>query len=175
MDNNFTDNTETVVKDFFCLKLFVYIRKQSKNVGSRTGINSLNWLLVNIYTVWMMMYIYVECFEEDSYLSNKYGYEGVPPSLKIWDEQHINAFCPNLSAIHQPKVNKWDYKQNESYNLLINECAVPYTIKRMMYPKICQPLLKCSFVIRKKKYLKNIPQAENKVKSTVRDFWQIMN
>ena len=109
-------------------------------------------------------------FDKDPYLPNKYGYEGLPPSLKIWNEQHINAFCPNLLAIHQPKVNKWDYKQNENHDLLINECVVPYAIKRMMYPKICQPLLKCTFDIRKKKYLKNIPQAENKVKSMVGDF-----
>lgn len=108
-------------------------------------------------------------FETVPYLPNKYGYEGLPPSLKIWNEQHINAFCPNLLAIHQPRVNKWDYKQNENYDLLINECAVPYAIKWMMYPKICRPLLRCIFVIRKNKYLKNVPGAENKVKSAVDD------
>lgn len=109
-------------------------------------------------------------FKNVPYLPNKYGYEGLPPSLKIWNEGYINAFCPTLMAIHQPKVNKWNYKQKENFDLLIKECAIPYAIKCMMYPLIFHPILKVAFAIRKNKYLKNIPEANNKVKSAVKDF-----
>lgn len=108
-------------------------------------------------------------FKKVPYLPNKYGYEGLPPSLKIWNEGYINAFCPKLLAIHQPRINKWNYENKENYDLLINECAVPYAIKWMMYPKIFRPILGCIFVVRKNKYLKNIPDAENKVRNAVED------
>lgn len=109
-------------------------------------------------------------FKNVPYLPNKYGYEGLPPSLKIWNEGYINAFCPTLLAIHQPKVNKWDYDQKESFDLLIKECAIPYAIKCMMYPKFVHPVLKVAFVTRRNKYLKNVPEANIKVKSIIKDF-----
>ena len=109
-------------------------------------------------------------FKEVPYLPNKYGYEGLPPSLRIWNEGFINAFCPTLLAIHQPIVNKWNYDKKENFDLLIKECAIPYAIKCMMYPQIFHPILNLAFAIRKKKYLKNIPEANSKVKGAVKDF-----
>lgn len=109
-------------------------------------------------------------FRNVPYLPNKYGYEGLPPSLKIWNEGYINAFCPTLLAIHQPKVNKWNYDQKENFDLLIKECAIPYAIKCMMYPKITHPILKLAFLTRRNKYLKNVPEATSKVNNAIKDF-----
>lgn len=108
-------------------------------------------------------------FEDVPYLPNKYGYEGLPPSLKIWNEGYINAFCPKLLAIHQPKINKWNYNKKENHELLINECAVPYAIKWMMYPRIFRPMLKIVLVIRKNKYLKDIPKSKEKLNDSIKD------
>lgn len=47
-------------------------------------------------------------FDTSPYLSNMYGYEELPPSLMTMDAGMINAFCPDLIAIHKPAVNKWD-------------------------------------------------------------------
>lgn len=109
-------------------------------------------------------------FKNDPYLPNKYGYEGLPPSLKIWNEGYINVFCPTLLVLHQPKVNKWDYDKEQNFDLLIKECAIPYAIKSMMYPKIFHPILKISLMKRKNKYLKNIPESATKLKNVIVDY-----
>ena len=235
VDNCSTDNTESVVKNFFSSCQYSYIyEKQSENIGAGAGRNrsfelasgkyiygmdddavidyktnpdffiraikimdnnprivalatqiydeawqanrlevSGNKLFDDVYFCKMFCegshFLRRNFFKEVPYLPNKYGYEGLPPSLKIWNEGYINAFCPKLLAIHQPRINKWNYEQKENYNLLINECAVPYAIKWMMYPKIFRPILMAAFVIRKKQYLKDIPESEQKVKKAVED------
>jgi glycosyltransferase involved in cell wall biosynthesis len=112
-------------------------------------------------------------FKEPPYLSNKYGYEELPPSLRAYDAGKINAFFPDLLAIHQPIVDKWDYSKKDNYDLIINECAIPYAIKRIMYPNICGPILWLAFQIRCKKYLPNTEDAKSKAKKIVND--TIMN
>lgn len=42
----------------------------------------------------------------------------------------INAFCPDLIAIHKPAVNKWVRASDKNMEYLIIECGVPYAIKR---------------------------------------------
>lgn len=108
-------------------------------------------------------------FEDAPYLPNKYGYEGLVPSLIIWDKGYINAYCPSLLAIHQPKVNKWNYTDEANYKLLINECAIPYAIKQMMYPIIFRPILYCAFKKRIIRYLKNVPGSFPLVKKVTED------
>lgn len=108
-------------------------------------------------------------FTDVPYLPNKYGYEGLLPSLKIWNEGYINAFCPSLLAIHQPKVNKWDYSKKENFDLLINEYAVLFAIKRMMYPNIFSILLVLALAIRVKKYAKHIPDFKEHLKNAIDD------
>lgn len=52
-------------------------------------------LLDDIYLCKMFCegsHFWEEIFKEVPYLPNKYGYEGLPPSLKIWNEGYINAF-----------------------------------------------------------------------------------
>ena len=94
-------------------------------------------------------------FSRPPYLHNKYGYVELPPSLMTMDQGRLNVFCPELLVIHNPKVNKWDYSNADNQKLLITECAVPYAIKKMMYPIITRPVIYLLYKQRCRKYLKN--------------------
>jgi len=106
-------------------------------------------------------------FEKPPYFSNKYGYEELPPSLISYDKGFINAFAPSLIAIHNPDFNKWNYEDKSNINLLINECAVPYSIKKMMYPDLFIPLVWLAFTFRKFKHLKYNKENFNNVKNVI--------
>lgn len=109
-------------------------------------------------------------FDDVPYLSNKYGYEEIPPSLRIMDAGMINAFCPNLLVIHKPAVNKWDWSDEKNQALLINGIAAPYAIDKMMYPLICRPLLWAATQIRFYRSLRRIPNARKRFRAEVKEF-----
>lgn len=111
-------------------------------------------------------------FKTVPYLPNKYGYEEIPPSLRVMDAGMFNAFCPDLLVIHRPAVNKWDWSVEKNQSLLINEIAVPYAIKKMMYPGIMLPLLEVANQMRIKKYMTPIPNADQRVKVIAEAFSQ---
>lgn len=112
-------------------------------------------------------------FETSPYLSNKYGYEELPPSLMAMDAEMINAFCPDLIAIHKPAINKWDHKNDKNMEYLIIECGVPYAIKRTMYPIICTPLIWLAYKQRCKKYLRQTESVKAQLSDIVADTMQI--
>lgn len=107
-------------------------------------------------------------FKYPPYLSNKYGYEELPPSLMAYDFKYINAFCPDLLAIHQPDFNKWDYTDKRNLNQLIMECSSPYVIKLKMYPCIFHPLLQIANVYRCYKYIPKENGNKKKVKNQIK-------
>lgn len=95
-------------------------------------------------------------FGEPPYLSNIYGFEEIPPSLKILDAGKMNIFASGLRVIHKPIVNKWDYSNVENNSLLIQECAMNFALKKMMYPRISIPILWVAYRARCKKHLSKI-------------------
>lgn len=114
-------------------------------------------------------------FDTSPYLSNKYGYEELPPSLMAVDAGMINAFCPNLIAIHKPAVNKWDRTSDKNMEYLIIECGVPYAIKRKMYPIICTPLIWLAYKQRCKKYLQQTKSNRKQLSAIVANTMQMCN
>lgn len=106
-------------------------------------------------------------FEKPPYFPNTYGYEELPPSLLVMDAGLLNVFVPELLVIHKPKVNKWDWTDEKNHALLANECAVPYAIKKMMYPGVFQPLVFLAYTARVHKYLGKYPQAAKKCRQLV--------
>lgn len=98
-------------------------------------------------------FLRTKCFEEPPYLSNKYGYEEIPPSLLVIDNDMKNAFCEKMHVIHKPAMNKWEKNSSEYYGLITNELAVQYAIKRNIYPKIFFPFIWSAFKVRCLKYL----------------------
>lgn len=108
-------------------------------------------------------------FVGNVYLANKYGFEEVLPSLKIYDCGKLNAFVESLLVIHKPKVDKWNFKNSDNYDFLINECAIPYAIKKMMFPFVFFPLLWLAYSFRKKKYISQIQGANEKCSIYVKD------
>lgn len=111
-------------------------------------------------------------FRDDPYLSNKYGYEELPPSLIIIDAGMKNVFCPDLRVIHKPKINKWDKKSTQNHALLIRECAIPYAIKKRMYPMFFIPILWMAFQLRVCKHLHDIPEGRHKCTVEVDKIYQ---
>ena len=115
-----------------------------------------------------------EFFNVEPYLSNKYGFEELPTSLKVLDQGKINAFAPELLVIHCPKINKWTKSDSNNNRLYINECAVPYAIKKMMYPHIFHPIIYGAYKIRCIKHLKSIcgglKEANIRVKETMNKY-----
>lgn len=108
-------------------------------------------------------------FADEPYLPNKYGYEELPPSLRVMDAGMVNAFCPDLLVIHKPAVNKWDWSEEKNHELLINEIAIPYAVTLMMYPIICRPVLWAAIQIRIYRYLRKIPGAREKIREIVKE------
>lgn len=109
-------------------------------------------------------------YQEPPYLSNKYGYEEIPPSLRAMNEDKINAFCPDLLVIHKPAVNKWNYDDEKNQVLLVKEIALQCAIKKMMYPALSLPLLKLATRRRIKKYMTKVPNASRRVRETEKAF-----
>lgn len=109
-------------------------------------------------------------FTISPYLPNKYGYEEIPPSLRAINAGKVNVFCPELRIIHKPAVDKWDYNDSKNHELLVKGIALPYAIKKMMYPSLVLPILKLANVMRMNKYLKNISDYRKKVNDVVNVF-----
>ena len=106
-------------------------------------------------------------FLEAPYLSNKYGYEELKPSLYVSDAGKINAFAPELLIIHNPMINKWKHTDEMNYELLINECAVLYAVKKMMFPLVFYPIIRLAYVSRCKKHLSHIPNGKRRADAIV--------
>lgn len=104
------------------------------------------------------------------YLPNKYGYEEIPPSLRAINAGKVNVFCPELLIIHKPAVNKWNYDDEKNHALLIKGIALPYAIKKMMYPAYVMPILKLATNRRIKKYMQAVPNAKKEAKDAAAQF-----
>lgn len=109
-------------------------------------------------------------FTDVPYLPNKYGFEEIPPSLYVINAKKYNAFSPDLLVIHKPKNNKWDHSNGKNAELLINELAISFALKSMLYPTIMFPLLVLANFVRRKKHLKNISNAKQKLQIITREF-----
>lgn len=146
----------------------IYDTAWEKNRQSSSGIS----LMDGVYLCKMFSagshFLKKDFFKEAPYFKNIYGYEELPPCLIAFDEGKKNAFCEYLVAIHKPKIDKWDYNSPKNFNLLINECATPYAIKKMMYPRLFRPVLYMAFKKRCKLHLTHIPNAAQRVKSVVK-------
>ena len=111
-----------------------------------------------------------EFYPNEPYLSNKYGYEEIPPSLKAIDAKKLNVFASDLLIIHKPLVDKWSFQKKENTDFHIKAFSIQFAIKSMMYPKIFLPVLKLARNTRIKKYLKNVEDAKKKVKASAKQF-----
>ena len=93
----------------------------------------------------------------------------MPPSLHAYNENKCVVICPNLMVIHKPKVDKWDYSIGKNEKYIIIECAIPYAIKIMMYPRLIRPICYCAFLYRIKKHLRNIEKGRERCDELVKD------
>lgn len=107
-------------------------------------------------------------FAEQPYLQNQYGYEELLPSLRVADMGCVNAFCPELRVEHRPRIDKWDRQNEKNHALVIDDCAIPYAIKKMMYPCIFHPLLWLAFNRRCAKHLGAISGGKTQARAVVR-------
>lgn len=110
-------------------------------------------------------------FPHPPYFPNEYGYEELPPCLIAVDSGYINTVCVDVRVIHKPVVNKWNLENEQNHIYLVKDCAVPYAIKKMMYPIIFHPVLYLAYKKRCNKYLSKIKglkkQANKLVKKTI--------
>ena len=106
-------------------------------------------------------------FVDSPYPPNKYGYEEIPPFLRVIDAKKVNAFCPDLLVIHNPKRDKWDWSDEKNHDLLVKEVSLSYAIKRMMYPVVFLPLLRFAYRKRCKKHLKNVSNGKRRADEIV--------
>ena len=106
-------------------------------------------------------------FSFPPYFNNKYGFEEILPSLQIADKGMINAFAPDLKIIHKPLIDKWNKKDKANESILINECVVQYTLKKMFYPIIFMPLIWFAYHRRCKKYLNDVENLRSKARKVI--------
>ena len=79
----------------------------------------------------------------------------------------INAFAPDLKIIHKPIIDKWNKKDKANESILINECVVQYTLKKMFYPIIFMPLIWFAYHRRCKKYLNDVENLRSKARKVI--------
>lgn len=169
--------------DFF-LRAVRYLDENQKIVTLTTQIYDTSWkknrcsisgpkINDNLYKCLMFCggshFLRKSFYTEAPYLPNKYGYEEIPPSLRAINVGKLNAFCPDLLIIHKPAINKWNYDDEKNHALLIKGIALPYAIKKMMYPRIFLPILFLAYTRRFHKYLNMIPNAQKSAKKIIRE------
>lgn len=98
--------------------------------------------------------------DEEPYFSNRYGYEELKPSLLVSDAGFLNAFTSELTVIHNPIINKWDYNDEKNKEILVRYVVNQFVLKSNIYPLIYYPLCYGVYVYRKHRYLKDISVAE---------------
>ena len=114
-------------------------------------------------------FLRTSAFPKPPYLPNQYGYEELRPSLLVVDAGLYNVFCPTLLVTHKPAVNKWNWSDEKNQNLLINDCAIPYAIKKMMYPKVFHIFLWLALVMRCRKHLSQVPNGKKRAKVAIKE------
>lgn len=87
------------------------------------------------------------------FMTNKYGYEELLPSLMAVDSGMYNAVAPSLIVMHNPKVNKWLFSDRNNEEVLITEIANQKGIKGALYPWLFYPLVCIAYELRCMKYL----------------------
>lgn len=105
-------------------------------------------------------------FQDAPYLSNKYGYEEIVPSCRVFDANMQNVFCPNLLIIHKPKINKWDYNDKNN-SILVRSFAIMYVIKRRLYPRIFGPIVWAVYRYRRFKHTRGVKGAKTVAKEVI--------
>ena len=105
-------------------------------------------------------FLRTDFYGESPYLPNKYGYEELPPSLLAYDAGCIIAFCPDLLVIHNPKIDKWDASNSKNNAILFRECAIQYSIRKMMYPTAFHPICYFAYTRRIRKHLSSVKGAK---------------
>lgn len=114
-------------------------------------------------------FLRMDFYKEPQYLPNKYGYEELPPSLLAYDAGYITAFCPELVVIHNPKINKWDRSNRDNNEFLFRDCAIPYSIRKMMYPVLFHPICYFAYIRRIKKHLSYVENAKKECDKLVEE------
>lgn len=107
-------------------------------------------------------------FESVPYFPNVYGYEGLPPVLMIYDSGNKNCFYDKVTAIHNPLINKWDGTEKNK-RILVLECAVPYAIKRKMYPCIFAGVLWLVYKLRCRKHLRKLSDSSEELRLAIKE------
>ncbi len=95
----------------------------------------------------------------EPYFSNKYGYEELKPSLLVSDAGYLNVFTPDLTIIHNPSINKWNYNNEKNQEVLVKYVVNQFVLKSHIYPLICYPVCYGVYLYRKYKYLRNTSSA----------------
>lgn len=78
--------------------------------------------------------------DTNPYYANKYGYEEIFPSLRVYNEGFINAFAPNLLIIHNPIKNKWNENHDEGIRLAAMGLAQTFLMRFTLFPFLVKPL-----------------------------------
>ena len=86
--------------------------------------------------------------ESKPYYANKYGYEEIFPSLRVYDAGYINAFAEDLLVIHNPKVNKWNETQKDGIRLAAMGLAQTYMMRSALFPLLLKPINFLAFMAR---------------------------
>ena len=85
---------------------------------------------------------------KNPYYANKYGYEEVLPSFKVYNDGCINAFAPNLLIIHNPKFDKWKQTNSANIELLAKGLILKAKMKLKVFPLVYKPFVYLAMVMR---------------------------
>ena len=110
--------------------------------------------------------------DSSPYFPNKYGYEELQPSLRVFDAGYLNGYTSAIRVIHNPLVNKWDFSKKNT-DVLINEIANQYAIKSSVYPRSVSILCWIAYTLRRVIHLNPVyyKECNRVVKRLKRDYY----
>lgn len=89
-------------------------------------------------------------FESPLFMDIMYGNEEISLSMQARDRGFYNVYDPSIYIDHLPEVNKWQ-GQNQDYINILGASNL-YAIKKVLYPRVCTPVLWAAYKLRLHRY-----------------------
>ena len=114
---------------------------------------------------------FIRCsvFESPLFMNIKYGGEEGMVSMTALDKGYVGVYMDEVCTHHMP-INKWTGKNME--RICIQLISNIYMMKRVLYPKVCAPLLRAAFKSRLKKNGVTDKELIKEFEAVRKEFWK---
>lgn len=113
-------------------------------------------------------------FKQPLYMTIKYGFEEIYPSVAVFDVKMVNLYCDDVYIVHKPKINKWQNGSDQRKRIDMVNCYTPYAVKKRIYPKITFPVLYVFYKLRTAKHLSKYKGAKKESRQCGKELYKLL-